>query len=426
MLPSSSRSLPNAERDVVHRWYRIIMGFDSTIVSHLIDRLSISPLHRVLDPFCGSGTTLVECKKRGLPSLGIDANPVCIFASRVKTNWRLQPMTLAASLPEIIAVAHRIGTRDPHRFINHPTFSYLNRSGMIARGWLSITKALKLLALDEAIRLRCAFPSHRAFFRLALLSAMVRQIANIKFAPEVYCLSKPKRRRVFTSFRRTADRMIKDLAYIHLNHRDSVGAHVLTGDSRHCDDLLRSANEPPVDFIITSPPYPNEHDYTRCTRLELVYLGYVRNTPDLRGLKRIMLRSHSKGIYIDDNEERLCRRFKRIQRLKSRLERRARNRTDGFAQLYGKTVAEYFGGMIAHLKAAYNCLKPNGIAAYVLADQQTYLGVHVDTPRIITKLATSSQVGFHLMDVINWKTTRGSTGTKFLTEEILLFSKPRR
>src|ERR1019366_5670589 len=30
----------------------------------------------VLDPFCGSGTTLVECQRRGIPSYGIDLNPI--------------------------------------------------------------------------------------------------------------------------------------------------------------------------------------------------------------------------------------------------------------------------------------------------------------------------------------------------------------
>lgn len=40
----------------------------------------------ILDPFCGSGTTLVEARRRGLPSIGIDLNPVACLISRVRTS----------------------------------------------------------------------------------------------------------------------------------------------------------------------------------------------------------------------------------------------------------------------------------------------------------------------------------------------------
>jgi tRNA G10 N-methylase Trm11 len=65
------------ESDAIHQWYQIIMGFDWKLVRFLIDRLEIGENHLVLDPFCGAGTTLVQCKKQGIRSVGIDANPVC-------------------------------------------------------------------------------------------------------------------------------------------------------------------------------------------------------------------------------------------------------------------------------------------------------------------------------------------------------------
>ena len=39
----------------------------------------------LLDPFCGSGTTLSEAQRAGLPSIGIDLNPIAVMMSRVKT-----------------------------------------------------------------------------------------------------------------------------------------------------------------------------------------------------------------------------------------------------------------------------------------------------------------------------------------------------
>jgi len=41
----------------------------------------------VLDPFCGTGTALVECKRNGIPSAGIEANPSVTYLDR----WQSDP-----------------------------------------------------------------------------------------------------------------------------------------------------------------------------------------------------------------------------------------------------------------------------------------------------------------------------------------------
>lgn len=51
-----------------------------------------------------------------------------------------------------------------------------------------------------------------------------------------------------------------------------------------------------IDAVITSPPYPNEKDYTRTTRLESVLLGFISERDDLRALKRDLMRSNTRGF----------------------------------------------------------------------------------------------------------------------------------
>ena len=51
----------------------------------LLESLPVAPGAAVLDPFCGGGTTLAECQRRGLPSVGIDLNPIACLMARVKT-----------------------------------------------------------------------------------------------------------------------------------------------------------------------------------------------------------------------------------------------------------------------------------------------------------------------------------------------------
>src|SRR5262245_12609765 len=70
-----------------HDWYRFVLSFPPHLVGDYLQDFGITRRNCVLDPFCGTGTTVVECKKRGIPSIGIEANPMAHFASQVKTDW---------------------------------------------------------------------------------------------------------------------------------------------------------------------------------------------------------------------------------------------------------------------------------------------------------------------------------------------------
>ena len=58
-----------------HNWYRFVLSFPPHLVRDYLARFQIRPGHTVLDPFCGTGTVLVECKKQGIGSVGIEAHP---------------------------------------------------------------------------------------------------------------------------------------------------------------------------------------------------------------------------------------------------------------------------------------------------------------------------------------------------------------
>ena len=51
-----------------HDWYRFVPSYPPHLVRDYIDRFEVSSRSTVLDPFCGTGTTMVECKKQGIPS----------------------------------------------------------------------------------------------------------------------------------------------------------------------------------------------------------------------------------------------------------------------------------------------------------------------------------------------------------------------
>lgn len=59
-----------------HDWYRFVLSFPPHLVRDYLSRFGVNERSTVLDPFCGTGTTLVQCKKARICSIGIEANPM--------------------------------------------------------------------------------------------------------------------------------------------------------------------------------------------------------------------------------------------------------------------------------------------------------------------------------------------------------------
>ena len=74
--------------DLCHRWYSIVQAYSAQLVQYNLSKFNHSS-GIILDPFVGTGTTCIECMLRRSPSIGIDTNPMAVFASRVKTTWDL-------------------------------------------------------------------------------------------------------------------------------------------------------------------------------------------------------------------------------------------------------------------------------------------------------------------------------------------------
>src|SRR4051794_24696295 len=95
--PRSGRNEPNRlrpEDSPAHDWYRFVLSFPPHLVREYVDRFRFTAESLVLDPFCGTGTTPVECKRIGIPAVGIEANPMAYFAARVKVDWSVDAAAL--------------------------------------------------------------------------------------------------------------------------------------------------------------------------------------------------------------------------------------------------------------------------------------------------------------------------------------------
>ncbi|WP_343408679.1 DNA methyltransferase [Candidatus Amarolinea dominans] len=102
-----------------HDWYRFVLSFPPHLVRHYLDDFNVGPEDPVLDPFCGTGTTVIEARRRHLSGIGLEANPFAHFASSVKIGWELSPDELLLAAQEIahtalgILAAQGIGDNAP-------------------------------------------------------------------------------------------------------------------------------------------------------------------------------------------------------------------------------------------------------------------------------------------------------------------------
>jgi hypothetical protein len=416
LLPLQSQRLTDSR---IHAWYHPVTSFSDELVRRIVTYLAIGQDDLVIDPFCGSGTTLVECKRLGIPSIGIDANPASHFAARTKTNWGPRPERVL-DLLSLAQQRHPRKMRALRQIESDPTYKYLLDSGMIDRGWISPAPLRKAIAIKQVIKALPTTKAYKDLLLLALIAEVVWATSNVKFGPELYCGDAKEDHDVLLGFSNRVRRMSMDL----LAMRDvpSADSLVIWGDSRSCAAALGGSRRPRFSALITSPPYPAEHDYTRNTRLELAFLEQVTDRSSLQAIKRGMIRASTKGVYEQDNDARHVMDNPQISALSRRLARRANGKAHGFARLYPRVVQEYFGGMKRHLASISKVLKPGSYCAYVIGDQSSYLRVHIPTADILSSIA--QEVGFQFVEKVRWRTRWSTTTSSTITENILILRKP--
>ena len=130
----------------------------------------------------------------------------------------------------------------------------------------------------------------------------------------------------------------------------------------------------PFGIVITSPPYPNEKDYTRSTRLESILLGLIADKRQLRQLKSGLLRSNTRNVFVRDDDDKFIQDIPSIVHLAQEIEERRLQlqKTSGFERLYHRVTRLYFGGMYRHLATLFPKLRPGARCAYVVGDQMSY------------------------------------------------------
>jgi 16S rRNA G966 N2-methylase RsmD len=411
----------------IHDWYRFVLSFPPHLVREYLKKLGLNDQSLVLDPFCGTGTTIVECKKIGIPAIGIEALPVPHFASMVKTDWEMDPENLRHHAKQIaeraITNLKQNGIEDEAgvaKSYDHNRLRVLPQESqrLLLKNSISPVPLHKTLVLLDAIKSdkETKFRNHEL---LALAKALVTTIGNLRFGPEVGLGTIKQDAPVMELWLANVEKMARDLATVSMQTKTQ--SEVYQGDSRNVTHILQSKE---VDGVFTSPPYPNEKDYTRTTRLETVLLGFISNLSELRSLKKNLLRSNTRGVYKADEDDKWVSENMEIRRIATEIERRRveLNKTSGFERLYHRVTTLYFGGIAQHLASLRSILRPGAYLGYVVGDQASYLRVMIRTGQLIAQIADS--LGYKVESIDLFRTRIATATGEQLREEVVVLRWP--
>ncbi|MEM2980554.1 MAG: DNA methyltransferase [Thermoproteota archaeon] len=262
---------------LTHNFHPFPAKFIPQIPNFMIRRFSRRN-EAVFDPFCGSGTTLVEAKLLERNSLGVDIHPLGIFMTKVKTT-KISDDELKKALPLLNTIEKRVDYFIAKKQIGKTLITFIEENGESEEfqynipnfpnrdHWFQEHVLHELSIIYSSITKAEVSPDLRDLFLLAFSSIIVpvsNQDSETRYA-SVRKKILPKQ--PFLLFKNKVLDMINRIKIFNQKASDCE-AKAYLADSRRLDFL----NENIADLIVTSPPYPNTYDYYLYHKLRMFWL----------------------------------------------------------------------------------------------------------------------------------------------------------
>jgi len=344
----------------VHNWYPYKHGYSRGLAAYLIKTFDLSAGAWVLDPFCGGGTTLLTCKELGINARGFDILPFSVFLSNVKVG--------SYDGAELVRKLNTLKRNDTAAYCN---IASLPDIPIIRKAFTPDTEKT-LLTLKSKIDCISNLNT-RAFFKLAFLS-ILEPVSNTSKAGGFLRIVKRdiSPELIEQLFFKKASSMLNDV--IEGNKSKQYGKVSVTA---RIGDARKLPTERKFDAVITSPPYPNRHDYTRIYSLEMVF-DFVSSNDQLKRVRYETLRSH-----VEARRKYEARGYEKPTVLENLIAKVRVNGTNN-PQVIGM-LEGYFEDMYLCLSEINRCLKQKGRVCFVVSNVR-FAGVNIVVDEILSEI----------------------------------------
>ncbi|MGB4758486.1 MAG: DNA methyltransferase [Candidatus Saccharimonadales bacterium] len=244
---------------LTHSYFRYYGKFPSKLANHFLQKYS-NKNSILLDNYTGSGTGLVEASLLGIPSYGVDINPLAVLASNVKTR-KYDTKLLRKYWAEI---SELINDAEPSKDLSEYT-----------PDWSSLDKWFTELAIRELATIKYVLLTYKfkkqgdkEFFLLGF-SSIIRRVSRAYDGEVRPHVNKGKRERSpVSAFSKKITEMIEIAdAFNVASKHDVVSKSYLASNLElsHVEDIKKAK----INLVLSHPPYLNCFDYIPVFSLEL-------------------------------------------------------------------------------------------------------------------------------------------------------------
>lgn len=266
------------------RWYRYKEGFSTELVEQLIREYAKHKRGVILDPFSGSGSTLLAANRLGYSGTGFEVNPFSFFLSQCKLDqYSRDTIEEFRETYEKILEQGRACEEEyslPALSISDRVFGKEIEKYYMGIGALTDSDSIK----NEKVR---------NLLKLGWL-ACLEPLSNYRKAGNGLKIRKYVKPRVLSE-----DDARSMLWEEYQNIYDDLVNNTLKIDAslynESCLNMGQHIEKESVEGIIFSPPYANCFDYTEIYKLELWFGKFVSGSSDMKRLRMTSLHSHLNG-----------------------------------------------------------------------------------------------------------------------------------
>ncbi len=421
-----------ANRDApIHRWVPWIAGYSYQFVEDAIRR-HLPDFGKVLDPFAGVGTTLVEADISGHDSIGFEINPYAAMVCRTKLeSHHTNQQKLQGAISDFKEYSKDAESGNWQPKASAP-------KGFRTRVPFFSPNVLRKVLLYQDFIKQQKYTEFFDFFRVAFAATMV-DYSNYSYEPSLGRKRAAGRPDVcdfpvLETIARKISQIAEDSHWYSKSRNRSNRSDGTVINSSFFEEFKQIEPES-IDLLITSPPYLNNYHYNRNTRPHLYWLELCHSPGDLKKLEHLNFGSYWQNAR-DRSQIELDSTIQDADIKETIEEVRNMNPDKG---VYGGAgwanyATRYFNDCVRFIDGANWCLR-RGTTALVVIGNSILQGVTIPTDRFLSKIAESrgmdtveihtprkSRVGSSIVDssVRAGKTTKGSR----LYESIVELRKP--